>query len=173
MSQLGQHPSDRLIGELIASRRAASAEEIAQIVERMATAPFSSRVVRVPMKERGAAYQGQILTARAPSLVYHLVKRVVIEEQWARGTTAARYLADLAQAVRNPAARLVIYERRGQRVAATITPTGRVIPATRLGIDALPELLVVYSADSSMIVTGYQFSRLDQTGVPGEALWLK
>jgi hypothetical protein len=168
-----RHSADRLIRELIASGRGASPDEIAQIVERMATAPFTTRLLHVPTRERGASYQGHILAARMPSLVYHLVKRVAIEEQWQWGTTLVRYLADLKRAVRDPTARLVVYERRGDFVAATITPTSRIIPAARLGLDALPQVLVVYSANSGMIVTGYQFSTLDQIRIPGEAQWLR
>jgi hypothetical protein len=173
VSLLEEHSADQLIRELIRTERAASPDEIAQIVERIATAPFTSRLVRVPSRERGVEYQGHVLAARMPSLDYHLIKRVAIEEQWAWGTTLARYLSDLERAVRDPAARLVVYERRGDHVAATITPTGQVIPTARLGTDALPQLLVVYFADNRMIVTGYQFSTLDQIGVPEEARWLK
>jgi hypothetical protein len=63
------HPTDQLIRELIASARAASLDEIAEIVERMATAPFTSRMVRVPTRERGATYQGR------PHAITHLSSR--------------------------------------------------------------------------------------------------
>jgi len=35
------------------------------------------------------------------------------------------------------------------------------------------QLLVIYSADRGIIVTGYQFSELPETGIPSEARWLK
>ncbi len=38
---------------------------------------------------------------------------------------------------------------------------------------SLPEILVVYSADRGMIITGYQLSSLSQTGIPAEARWLR
>jgi hypothetical protein len=37
----------------------------------------------------------------------------------------------------------------------------------------LPLLLVVYSADESVIVTGYQFSNWEAVNLPEDALWLK
>ena len=138
----------------------------------MASAPFNTAVVRVQVADRGASYQGQTLGARADSLTYHLTKRVVIERQWAEGTTAAQYLEDLRRAVRDPAARLAVYERRGDQVAATITPTRRVLPPRRLGPRPLPNLLVVYSAVRGIMVTGYQFSALENTGIPEGVRWL-
>jgi hypothetical protein len=173
VSAADPHPADQLIRELIASGRAAAPDEIAQILQRMATAPFTSRIVRVPTRERGAAYQGHTLLARAPSLVYHLVKRVAIEEQWASGTTQSEYLSDLGRGIRELSSRLAVYTRRGDHVAAVVSATNLVVPAVRRGADSLPQLLVVYSANSGMIVTGYQFSTLEQTGIPWEALWLK
>lgn len=168
-----QHPTDRLMWDLIAGGRSATADDVREIVERMATAPFNPQVVRVPTLERGAGYLGHTLGRREPSLVYHLTKRVTIEEQWATGTTAEQYMEDLRRAVRHAAARIMIYERRGEHLAATITPTAHILAPERVGPDPLPDLLVVYSADRSIIVTGYQFSSLDRTGIPQEARWLR
>lgn len=78
-SALSQHPVDLLIRELLRTGRPAATEEIAQIIDRMATAPFNPQDRRVPTKERGARYRGYTLGARADSLTYHLIKRVVIE----------------------------------------------------------------------------------------------
>ncbi len=36
--------------------------------------------------------------------------------------------------------------------------------------DSLPMVLVVYSADRGIILSGYQVSSLDRTGIPQEAL---
>jgi hypothetical protein len=170
---LSGHPVDRLIRELIRTGRQATGAEVARIVERIATAPFGGSTVRVPVKERGARYGDLVLGTRADSLTYHLVKRVAIEQQWPDGTSGEQYLADLARAIRDPRARLAVFPRRGGSIAATITPTARVIPAHRLGAEPASQLLVIYSADRGMIVTGYQFSTLDQTGVPEEAVWLR
>lgn len=79
---LSQHPADRLIRELIQTGRAATEDEIERIVERMATAPFDTRIVRVRVAARGVSYRGQTLGARADSLTFHLVKRVALDRQW-------------------------------------------------------------------------------------------
>jgi hypothetical protein len=172
-SGLSQHPADRLIRELIRGRRQATRPEVERIIERMATAPFATHLVTVPPDERGARYLGRILRTRVDSATYHLIKRVVLEEQWANGTTAEQYVEDLRRAVRSPRARLVVYVRRGGHLAATITPTDLVLSPEQRGPQPQPELLVIYSPDRGIIVSGYQFSALEKTGVPQEARWLR
>lgn len=167
-----QHPTDVLIRELIRGERRATDEEIARIVERMATAPFGRGTVHVRLEEREATYRGQMLGARADSLTYHLTKRVVIERQWVPGTTAGQYVADLRRAVRAPSVRLAVYNRHAGHLAAALTPTDLVLPAQRRGARALPELLVIYSADRGIIVTGYQITGLETASIPEEARWL-
>lgn len=124
------------------------------------------------MDERGTRYGGITLGARAEALTYHLVKRVVLEEQWSDGTTARQYLADLRAAVLHSSARLAVYARRGGDLAATVTPTDQVLPAERRGSRPRPLLLVVYSVDRGTIVSGYQFSDFDTASIPEDVLWL-
>ncbi len=171
--EISQHPTDRLIRELLRTGRQATDEEITRIVECIATAPFDPQTVRVRPAHRGAGYQDRTLGVAAPSLTYHLVKRVVLGQQWAAGTTADQYVEDLRRAALNPSARLAIYQRRGGHIAAVVAPTDRVLPAERRGARPEPNLLVVYSADRGIILSGYQFSTLDKTGVPREARWLR
>ncbi len=171
--RLSRHPVDRLIRELIGTRRAAADDEIEQIVERMATAPFHPAVLPVPMHLRGLAFQGRTIREREDALTCHLIKRVVADRQWTEDTSTADYLADLRRAVRAPAARLALYARRGGHIAVTLTPTADAVPNARRAASSLPELLVVYSADRGMIITGYQVSSLSQTGIPTEARWLR
>ena len=168
-----QHPADALIRELIATRRAATSAEIAAIIARLASAPFDERPTRVSIAERGMAYLGHTLGAREDSLQYHLTKRVILEEQWAVGTTTASYLADLRRAIGASTARLTVYERRGGAIAATITPTDAVLIEDQRGLRSFANLLVVYSADRGIVITGYQFSTWSATGLPEEVLWLK
>jgi hypothetical protein len=125
-----QHPVDQLIRELIQTGRPATKDEVEAIIERMATASFEPRVTSVPVPERGITYDGYRLGARVPSLAYHLVKRIVLDRQWADGTTEEQYLEDLRRAARAPTARFVIYEHRGGHVAITLTPTSVVVPQT-------------------------------------------
>jgi hypothetical protein len=92
---LSQHPIDRLIRELIATRRFALPEEIDRIVERIASAPFDPQSdTSVLTEHRGLTYLGQTLGPRASALAYHLVKRVVIDRQWSFGTSSVEYLTD-------------------------------------------------------------------------------
>jgi hypothetical protein len=167
-----QHPVDRLIRELIASGRAATEAEIAAIVARMAGVPFDPRMVPVAAELRGLTYLGQALGTRDTALNTHLVKRVVAEKQWAYGTTAAQYLADIRRAVRSSGVRLALYERRGGPIAAALTSTDLVLSPAECGTGALPLFLVVYSADRGIIISGYQVSSMLQIGIPQEARWL-
>ncbi|HEY7066307.1 MAG TPA: hypothetical protein VII06_32845 [Chloroflexota bacterium] len=167
------HPVDQLIRELIARNRPAAPEEIARVVARLAVAPFNPDRVRVPARERGVSYRGQTLGPHEPSLVYHLVKRVMIERQWALGTSAAQYVGDLHRATRRAQTRIGLYGGRGDWLAVAIASTVDVIPVRRQGEQTLSNLLVLYSAGRGMIRTGYQFSGTSQVDVPPEVQWLK
>jgi hypothetical protein len=164
---------DRLVQELIQTQREAASNEISRITWRVAQASFDTRIVRVATAHRGLSYQGRTVGDREDALFYHLVQRVVVERQWADGTSADGYLADLREAATASDARLAIYARRGGSVAIAIATTAAVLPPARRGIGELPNLLVVFSADRGMIVTGYQFSTIEATGIPKEARWLK
>lgn len=168
-----RHPVDRLIHEAAQFGREITSAEIGQILERIATAPFNPRVVRVPVEERELSYYGEILGARASSLTYHLFKRVVVEGQWALGTTTVEYLKDLRHAVRHPDAQCAVYYRRGGVIAATVTLTRAVVPKARLGPNAQPLLFVAYSADRGVVISGYQIRSLDTLAIPENARWLK
>jgi hypothetical protein len=147
-------------------------DELMQIIDRMATAPFDRRVIPVPARMQGLVYQSQILGTRAESLSYHLTKRVLDERQWAHGITSVQYLTDLRRSVRSPLSRLGIYARRGGAIAVSLGPTEIAVPPSRRTAESLPDLLVVYSADRGTIISGYQISGLEQTGIPEDAQWL-
>ena len=78
---MSQHPTDLLIRELIGTQRAATADDIRQIIDRIAAAPFEPRTLGVPNDERGMVYLNRVTGAREDSLFYHLFKRVVVEGQ--------------------------------------------------------------------------------------------
>lgn len=118
-------------------------------------------------------YGNIVLGRRANSLDLHLVRRVMEEEQWAFGTTAAIYLADLRAAILHADVRILVYERGNDPVAATITPTFEVVPAHRRGRRALPHLLVVYSARDSVVRTGYMYSDWSELDMPEAFRWLR
>jgi hypothetical protein len=139
----------------------------------MAMAPFQTRSVPVRLADRGLSYGGITLGARAGALEYHLVVRVLRDRQWAEGTTATAYVEDLRRAVRLPSAQLAIFERRGGPIAAAIVATEDVLPAARRGPAWLSRLVVIYSADRASILTGYQFSTLEELALPESVQWLK
>lgn len=164
---------DQLICEIIRTAREPRLAEIGLILKHVATASFGIRPVRVRRRDRGLAYLGVTLGDRTAPLAYHLVKRVVgqDEKQWAFGTTADEYLLDMRQAARAPGAHLALYERNLEYLAAVIALTADAVPVERRGPGALPNILVVYSASRGRIVTGYQFSRLDALDIPEVAKW--
>lgn len=167
------HPVDRLIRELLATGRAATPDEVASIVARLASAPFNPGDIRVRRPLRGTTYLGQTLGARADSLVYHLAKAVIVDDEWAAGTTAGQYVADLRRAVLAPTARLGIYERQAGHLAAAIAPTEQIIPPERRGARWERLLLVLYSADRGIIISGYQIPALATANIPPGVRWLK
>lgn len=170
MNRFSSDAADRLIRELIETKRAATSAEIGQIIGRMATAPFDPRDRSVPSELRGATFRGRRLGGRGPSLSVHLAERILLNKQWANGTTEDEYAADLQRAVRDPRARLVVYARRGGHMAGILVPTN--VPESRRGQDALPWLYVVYSADRGTIVSGYQASSRQALTIPEDARWL-
>src|SRR5262245_54500080 len=167
---LSPHPADELIRELIQTGRPAGAAEIERILQRMETAPFDPQIRPTPDKLRDQAYLGRKLGPREPTLIIHLAQRMLGDEQWRVGTTAAEDLTDLRKGLRAPGARLAIYADRGGVIAASFGPNS----ASAMSRGARPEpwLFVVYSADRGMLITGYQVSGLHTVRIPGSARWL-
>jgi hypothetical protein len=165
-----RHSIDELIKALVQKRRLAQPADVAEIINRIATAPFSQQQVAVPRADQGQIYQNRVLGAREDSHFVHLVRRIR-DRQWAEGTTAEQYLNDLRMAAQHPAAALVVYDTGRGAVAATLSPNG--IPAKRLGDQNGGLLFVVYAADRSSIITGYQVSDRSTIAIPGDAQWLK
>lgn len=140
---------------------------------RMASVSFATHEVRVSPQERGASYAGTVRGYSANSLACHPITRVVSEQQRALGTTARQYIADLRRAIRDDAAHLVVYARRGGMVAAIVAAAARILPTDRPGSKPAPQMIVIYSADRGTIIPGYQFSTPGVAGIPPEARWLK
>jgi hypothetical protein len=167
------HPIDELIVRLIRDQIDPSPEDVQRIVDRMASAPFNQRAVRVPGLDRGLSYGGIVIGRLADPLALNLAKRVEQDEQWADGTTTEGYLADLRRAVQHPRARILVYERSADYVSATISPTIEVVPDHRRGERLLPHLLVVYSATFGNIRTGYMYSDFSTLNMPEAIRWLR
>jgi hypothetical protein len=169
---LSSHPVDVLIRELIETRRSAESAEIARILDHIATAEFDTRMVRTRTTERNLTYESRQLMPWEDALFVHLVRRVVRDAQWVAGTTAEEYVADLRRTTRVDPVGLALYFRRGGSLAAVLAPTDLVVPAERRGARSPSELAVIYSADRSIIVTGYQFRSRAELAIPEDAQWL-
>jgi hypothetical protein len=168
------HPVDRLIMRLVHDPESvATPADVAAIVERIATAPFSRRPVRLRSRDRELTYGGITAGRTADSLALHLAKRVQQERQWIVGTTADDYLTDLRTAARHPGARVLVYERAAEIFAATISPTQQVVSPRRRGADWFDNLLVVHSARYGVLVTGYMYSEFGRLDMPEEIRWLR
>ena len=153
-SPLSSHPVDVLIRELIDTGRPVRPGEVDRIVERIATAPFDSRIIRVPTDLRGLAYQGHVLGTRENALRYHLISRVMDDQQWASGVTETDYVDDLRRIVRSPDARIVLFFRRGGNIAGVIAPSDRGVSVDHRGVQYEPECFVVHSADRGIMTHG-------------------
>ena len=164
-----QHPTDRLVRELIQTGRSASKPEIQQILSRVAGAAFDPRVIPVPLDERGVTYLGRTLGSRERSAFVHLVRRVVVDEEWAVGTTESEYVDDLRNTARAPSARLALYERRGGYLVLVMAPN--TVDPSRIGPLAKRWICTMYSADRGILVSGYQSDDIP-VGVPSGARWL-
>ena len=146
---------DALIIELIESRRRATDEELSQLVAHVAQAPFASRPVRISprLRDAFAAALGKPVPRRLPSIEFHLLKRIHLEQQWPVGTTARQYVTDLHLAVRHPATRIWTYEYRTEPMVGFLAPS-QVQNAPQ------PEafVFVAYNARYGAITTGFQAS---------------
>lgn len=95
--------ADALIEEIAQDRgRPVSEEEMALILEHVASASFDPDKRRVKPALRGVSYRGYEIGEREPSLISHLAQRVVVDQQWAESTTTQQYLDDLRTAARHP-----------------------------------------------------------------------
>jgi len=105
---------DALIIELIESGRQATDEELSQIMAHVAQAPFASQLVRVSprLRDELVVVLGKPVARQLPSIEFHLLKRIYLEQQWPVGTTARQYVTDLHLAVRHPAAQIWTFEYR-------------------------------------------------------------
>jgi hypothetical protein len=162
-----------LIRQIISGLHVATSGDVDQIVERVATAPFNPEIIPVPGSMRGLDYLDDVLSRREPSILTHLVKRVLVEYQWSSGTTIDDYLGDLRRGVRQDAARLALFSRRAGSMVVSLATTNVIVPEQRRGARWQPVFVVAFSADRGIIDSGYQASGLDKVAIPGDARWLK
>jgi hypothetical protein len=146
--------ADDIILELIATGRQATMNEIDTIIAHVAQAPFATYLARVPNKLRALlAAQGIQVSAKLPSVEWHLLKRVYEEHQWPAGTTVGVYVDDLHRAVRHPDVRLWTYRYYNRPYAGFMAPSH-----VQAVLKPLAFIYVAYDPRFSTITTGYQAS---------------
>lgn len=164
------HPADRRALELI-DGGAFREGDAGLLKARAASVPFYPGLVDVRPHEIGLSYQGQTLRSRREdSLTVHLIRRVLVQREWAPGTTKSQYLADLRRAIRDSHTKVVVYKRRGGSITGFWGPN--TVPEHRHGEGADVNIFVVYAIALGVIITGYQEGNVDRLGIPKEARWL-
>jgi len=166
-----QHPTDVLVRAIIDSGRRASQVEVEAIRQRLRSAPFSTRTIRVPPALRTGPSAASALGPSNNALAVHVAQRISLDRQWAT-TSPELFLEDLRASVEAVSTRMVLYRDRGGAIALAIAATADVIPPPRLGAGAQALLVMVYSADRGTIVSGYQASSLARIRIGENAIWL-
>jgi hypothetical protein len=140
------------------------------IRHRISEAPFNTRPMSVQADLVGRMHLGRTIPPRAESLSVHLWRRVLVDEQWAPGTTSDDYLDDLRNAAREPGVRLGIYTLRQSPHAVVIGPNR--VPEVRRGVRAGNWIVVPYSVNGGMLTSGFQVHDLANVSLPPSARWL-
>lgn len=168
----GEHAIDRLIRQLADDPRALPTDEqIRQIARRVASAPFNPQFAdMLPVAD--ADYLGRPIAARGPSLFQHLVKRVLINQQWVYGTTADQLLDDFRRTATAPSSRFGVSKRGPASTLIVQAATDQVVSTAHRGPQAGPHILVFYSANRGMIVSGYQVDDVTLVAVTRHVRWL-
>jgi len=148
--------------------------DVRDIIDRVRSAPFSTRSVSVdPDYARIAAANGFTVHSPTDALTAHVAKHVWAQQQWMVTTTPEEYLDDIRTVIGARTARLAFYERGRRPVVAVVAETDEVVPVGRIGPASGPYVLVMYSPDSAMILTAYMIRSIEAANIPAGALWLK
>ncbi len=165
--------SDGIIVELHGNPdRAASEAEIQAIRGRLTEVGFLEEV-RIPPSSRGLSASGHTLGRRESSLVYHLVRRIVLDGQWSDGTTPERYLADLRAAVADGSTRFGVGKPAGNDAPLVYVFADNPVPRERRGRRAEPMMFVLYGVANGVIITGHMVSGTDTVRKADDFRWLR
>lgn len=165
------YSADERIKAIADGQRKPTADDKLAILNEISQARFYGGDARIPAHLLGLSFEGRPLGDREPSSRAHLARRVLDDEQWPAVTTEQQYLEDLRAALRHPDAQVIVYKRRGGYVASVLSPNE--IPEGRLGKRPEDNVFVVYVADRSCIITGYQTACEQNLSIPEGALWLR
>lgn len=148
----------QLILILISTNRQATDEELQQLITHVAQAPFSSRPLKINrwLRQELEARGLQVPSEKLPSVEIHLLKRIHLDRQWPPGTTVDQFIDDLHQAVQHPDVQVWTYRWLGEAFAGFLAPSH---------VQNVPNpeafIFVAYSADYSVIKTGFQANSPD------------
>jgi hypothetical protein len=165
-----EHEVDCLIRGIVAGVSEEKGD-LERVVEHVRKAEFASHRVRVASRIVGQEFQGSVLMKKEKSLLAHLAKRVLADDQWSANTSAGDYVRHLREAAADPDAKVVVYERGNRRFAGFYVPNK--IPKSFLGSEADSHVWVVYDADHGKIVSGYQVESLDKVDTGKRTIWLR
>jgi len=166
---VSNHPVDQMIRDMIARQYTPTVTDLQRILAHIAQADFYQRSYKIS-KVVGQNYLGRTINAEEQGLFAHLIKRVLIEKQWAWGTTKQDYLDDLHRMVQQEGNQVGIGIQRKENNVIVFGGNG--IPMERRGEEALGSMVVVYSADRGKIISGYQISSLRTVRIPEDVQWL-
>jgi len=166
-----QEEPNRLIRELVGTKKTLSDKQWERVFDHVSQAGFATRQVAVEKELHGVIFQGQPLKARAGSLRAHLAKRVLLEGQWAEGTTAEQYLTDLKSVINAPDLQKAVYRSKDGQIVLGLLGRNR-LPPERMGKNPKQFLWVIYSTDYGTITSGYQVSGIEWIRVPEGVRWM-
>jgi hypothetical protein len=105
MSQTDRHeqPTD-IVPHLVLQSTQATTEQLAQIVETAATAPFATDLLDVDEPLWGSFWHGDVIAPgyRLPALELAHLRAIRLDKNWPEATDTAQYLAELRQTMRHP-----------------------------------------------------------------------
>lgn len=137
----------------------------------VASAPFSIRLVSVPVALRGQTFQGVQLEGKLPNDFLHLAKRILVEQQWGQGTTLDEYAVDLRSAILSEYSAIVFYNDQNENYIGFFKYSP--LPPSRRGLAFRNFVYVVYTATWGAIKSGYQVTVKANFRVEENPLWIK
>lgn len=165
--------TDETIIELHANPdRSANEAEIQAIRDRLMGVGFLEEV-RIPPSSRGLTASGHTLGERANSLVHHLVRHIVLDEQWSAGTTPEQYLEDLRAAIEDGSARFGVGKPQGNSAPLLYVFADNPVPQRRRGRRAESLMFVLYGVTDGVIITGHMVSGTDAVRKAEGFRWLR
>jgi hypothetical protein len=149
---------DALISNLIYHSQKASPDQLAQMTQQAAAAPFAEDLLEVDEPLWGSFWQGDVIAPgyRLPAVELALLRAVRLDRAWQEETTVLRFLADLRQAILDPLAGIwTLAMATGEPcvifAAATTNPKSKIVKPKSVTV-------VWYCASTGRLHAGYRTS---------------